>query len=396
MSHIPSLEPRTPQPRPNPGLIGVFEVIMALGVIRFVIRALDMFGEGEAALDIYRLLPNSIQFLGNPVFSSLAIVAGFAGLGWQAARQAKSPTYIPKRQLVDPFTKLPISSKPRIWPKVKRPVWVCIIAVVVAIPIWASYKTPLRLLILGEPQLGATIKYPIPPVLDYAPQPPKNHDKVPAVAPRPSPEVLADNKSTPGITTPIQAIPSQPPPALAPQRHPAQPIPDSQAECPKGAGTLTGEWSMNVEMNGLGGGYGLNYTFDQTVVRSLFPLLQKMINPQTKKLSSAQLIEAITLSEEVDTHLPSPTSIRVNQQLLSPEQTLYSIKRSFLSNSDYLQLTYSTRLPSGQDLGNAEGEVPIKSLSATGQRTISEFDQLVKAWGDASCKDAMNRLTKPQ
>jgi hypothetical protein len=128
MNYIPSLEPRGSHPRSNPSLVRLFELIMAWGAIRFVLRILDMSGEGEAAVHIYNLPPHTLQFLGSPVFSGLAIVAGFAGLIWQAARQAARPKSIPEIQIVHPVTKLLISSKPRIWPKIRRPTWTCVIA----------------------------------------------------------------------------------------------------------------------------------------------------------------------------------------------------------------------------------------------------------------------------
>jgi hypothetical protein len=153
---------------------------------------------------------------------------------------------------------------------------------------------------------------------------------------------------------------------------------------------------MNTGPMGMMGGYNLNFSFDQTAVKSLFILLQNTINPQTKPLNSSQLIDAIKLSDEVRSHLPSPVPIRINQQLMSPEQTLLSMRHSFSTDSDYLQVTYSSQLPGGQNLGNHEDRVLVASLSASGQNTTLEFDRLVRDWGDISCKDALYRLTKPQ
>ena len=78
-----------------------------------MLRGLDWFGEGEAALDIYKLLPHFVRFLGSPAFSGLAIAGGFAGLIWQEVRRSRVPDAIPRHQLVHWDTKLPISSKPR-------------------------------------------------------------------------------------------------------------------------------------------------------------------------------------------------------------------------------------------------------------------------------------------
>ena len=84
MGHIPSLDPRDKYPRPRPGLIRLFEFILGLGVFHAALRILDLFGEGQAVLDIYKLLPHVLQFLGAPWFAGCAVIAGFAGLIWQA------------------------------------------------------------------------------------------------------------------------------------------------------------------------------------------------------------------------------------------------------------------------------------------------------------------------
>jgi hypothetical protein len=344
-------------------------------------------------LDIYKLLPHFVQFLGSPVFSGLAIVGGFAGLSWQEVRRSRVPESIPKYQLVHWNTKLPISSKPRIWPKIKLPVWVCGIAVVIAVPIWACYRTPLRSLVFVDKMTQIVSDDPTPPAIQYPAEQPTTISKLPTVSPMPS----AATKSVPvAIPEPIaQANPPAHPTTATPPQPSAQPAPDSLAECPKEAGKLTGEWSINTTNTDMGG-YNLRYNYDQTVFHSLFPLLQHVIGPQSKPLNSAQLIDAIKLSDEVRSHLPTSATIRINQQSISRELTLLSIRRSFLLNSDYLQYTYATHLPSGQDLGNADDKVLITSLSSSSLHTIAEFDQLAKSWGDAACKEALSRLTKPQ
>ena len=169
MSHIPSLDPRGPHSRSNPWLIHIFEGVLTWGAIRLALRGLDLFGKGEAAVDVYRFLPHFFYFLGTPIFSGLAILSGFAGLIWQAAKQARIPDSIPKYQLVHPDTKLPISSKPRIWANIKRPVWASVAAILIAIPIWACYKTTLRHFIFVDRLPNAAIKYPtVPQDLRYA------------------------------------------------------------------------------------------------------------------------------------------------------------------------------------------------------------------------------------
>ncbi len=145
MSYIPSLQPRGVDARPRRiGLARAFQACITWGVIPFVIKVLDWFGKGEAAMDIYKLLPHALQFLGSSAFSGLAIAGGFVGLIWQGKRQQVAPESIPVRQIVHPDSKLPVFSKRPLWPTIRRPVVACVIAVAIAVPIWACYQTPLR------------------------------------------------------------------------------------------------------------------------------------------------------------------------------------------------------------------------------------------------------------
>jgi hypothetical protein len=142
------------------------------------------------------------------------------------------------------------------------------------------------------------------------------------------------------------------------------------------------------------GSYNFSYSFDQRVKNSLHPILQQLISPGGKPLVPAQLIKAISLTEEIRAILPKPNPIKINQAVISPQRTLQSIRRTLSQDSDDLQFDYVTQMPIGGSQSNDKGTVPIASLSENSRRTISEFDQLAKSQADASCKEAMDRLSK--
>jgi len=389
MSHIPSLEPRDPRPRPSPGLVSLFQVLVAWGIIPFLLRALDLFGEGEAAMDIYNLLPHFFQFLGSPVFAGLTIFVGFAGLIWQGNRAIEP---IPITQLVHPYSKLPIRSKTRNWPKIKRPFWACVIAIALAVSIWACYRTPLRSLVFLDKMPEIAGNEQVPPTLQYPAEQPTNLSKLPSTSSVPP----ATTKPVPAaIPTPIAQ--ANPPPRTTPapsQQPPVQPSMDSPATCPP-EGKLAGEWTINAGSGPpMMGSYNFSYSFDQRVKNSLHPILQQLISPGGKPLVPAQLIKAISLTEEIRAILPKPNPIKINQAVISPQRTLQSIRRTLSQDSDDLQFDYVTQMPIGGSQSNDKGTVPIASLSENSRRTISEFDQLAKSQADASCKEAMDRLSK--
>jgi hypothetical protein len=108
-------------------------------------------------------------------------------------------------------------------------------------------------------------------------------------------------------------------------------------------------------------------------------------------------VQAITLTEEVSSRLPKPSAVQINGKSISPDLTLQSISHDF-SHGDYLGFKYFVQLPNQLSLlGDPENKVlPIAQLSESSRRTISEFDQLTKSWGDASCKEALIQLTTPR
>jgi hypothetical protein len=190
MSHIPSLDPRHPRPRPHIELTRLFELILSLGALRFALRFLDLFGDGQSAIDIYQLLPRVLQFIGAPWFAGSAFVVGFAGLIWQAWVQAKFPESVPANVLVDPYTRLPIRSETKIWPTVKRPFCACIAGVCLAGVAWAYYRTPLGTYIRVEPPPRVTVNPPIPPDLHFGrrqPEQSKEHQLKHSIPPVPNP-----------------------------------------------------------------------------------------------------------------------------------------------------------------------------------------------------------------
>ena len=217
-SHIPSLEPRDPLPRPSRGRMGLLTFLLTWGFIRSILRTLDWFGEGESAVDIYNLLPHFFQFLGSPIFSFVAIVFGFSGLIWQA-RHDEDSRPIPATQLIHGITKRPIRSRRRVWPIIKLPVFAVLVAIIVALPVWACYKTQLRSFIFVDKLPLASLNDPIPPDIVYAPKPPLKPSKpleptlvpVPSTHPPTSPPTVA--------AQPAQVAPAVKP-ALVP---PAQP-----------------------------------------------------------------------------------------------------------------------------------------------------------------------------
>jgi hypothetical protein len=393
-SHIPSLEPQSRPPAPSSSLRRLWELLVGLGTVPFCLRVLDLFGKGEAAVDIYKLLPHIFQFIGNPVFSALAILAGFAGLTWQANRQAASQP-IPTKQIVHPVTKLPVSSKPRIWPKIRRPVWTCVIAAACAVPIWACYRTPLRSIVFLDKMPVMASNAPVPPDLHYPTNPAKNPSTISSATPiRDGPQ---KNKPTANISPqPTQSVQQANSNPQALRQTPTQPAPDSQAECPE-AGKLVTEWYMIVGPVA-NGGYRLNFDLDPSVLKTLSPFLRPLMGPGPKRLlNPSQQKAAIDLSEEIRSHLPKPKPIPITQQAsITPELTLQVIRRNFLLDGNYLQFEYSSETPNGMSLPYVKDKVLITNLSASAQHTLSEFDDLVKAWGDASCKDAMGRLIKQQ
>jgi hypothetical protein len=174
-STIPSLDPRGPRPG-RPFLRSLWGAILGWGVVRFALQILDLFGRGESALDIYKLLPKIVSFLGNPAFSTCAIVGGFLLLAFEA----RNLEPVPKKVLVHPTTKLPLRVGPRYWAKFKLPVCICVVASIAALLIWSFYRTPIR---------SYFIAVSLPPLPNHSPAAPR--DLGPPIAASPTPPARA-------------------------------------------------------------------------------------------------------------------------------------------------------------------------------------------------------------
>ncbi len=398
MSHIPSLEPRDQYPRPSLGLVRLFEIVMGWGVLRFALRMLDIFGEGEAAVDIYKLLPHTFQFLGNPAFSGFAIVAGFAGLIWQAMRQAKSPSFIPIRQLVHPDTKLPVSSKPRIWPKIKRPVWTCVFATIVALFIWACYKTPLQNFVFVQQFPARAIPIPTPPLINASgfKKNQSNGKKKPIGVP-------IQASATPPTVAPSQPTQTVPPP---PQNRPTNPIPipaSAPLACPL-PGTLAQGWNVSLQqMMGVpgtalpieNGPIIFNIRGPDQPAVLLHPLLVGKVDVPRGPLKGSQIQEAEALLEDVKSDVGSPAPLPY-QSAVKPERFISSLERKFQSPLT-LTVNYAdgTR-GSAAAIQSGSTSVPIASLSRRSQEFINKLDAKAKTDADQSCKDVLKNLTQDE
>ena len=105
-------------------------------------------------MDVYKLLPNFLAFLGHPAFSGAAIVVGL-GLLW---RFAKNSEKVSPSVLVHPRTKLPLVHP--IYPAFRRAAWACAMAFLAAFTLWCWYKTPVRSYILADTLPIAVVKTP--------------------------------------------------------------------------------------------------------------------------------------------------------------------------------------------------------------------------------------------
>lgn len=90
-------------------LVRISESGIAYGAFTGAVRLLDTYGRGESAMELYKFLPTSLQFLGNPLLSPLLIVLGFLSLH---LLNRKTKAFSP--QLINPETRRPFepSSRP--------------------------------------------------------------------------------------------------------------------------------------------------------------------------------------------------------------------------------------------------------------------------------------------
>lgn len=402
MSHVPSLEPRGPQPRTNSTLVGGATVFFLWGVLRLALSALDLFGRGEAAVDIYKLLPNLLQFLGHPAFSAVALVLGFAVLIWQA----KDSKPASPKQLVHPITKLPVRSKPQIWPKIKRPVWTCVIAVAIAVPVWACYRTPLHSFIFVNKMPETAIPTPPPPAIELsAPKenPPK--DRAGPVAP-PVKMPMAPEKPTVAPARPTQAVAPQP------QNRPTNsaPIPASAPLACPSPGTLAQGWSIGLQQmmpgNGAAGGLPIENgpisfvaqsasvgPFGQSTI--LHPLLIGKIHMPNGTLRGALFEEAESLFSDLKSQVGSPEALPY-RTVEKPERFISGVERQF-QNPQAVTVRYADGTRGSSDaIKSGTQSVPVASLSQRSQEFISQLDAKAKTDTDQACKDALKNLTQDE
>jgi hypothetical protein len=298
--------------------MGVAAISTIWGVLKAAIWVLDWFGRGESAMDVYKLLPGFLSFLGNPAFSLVVLVVGFTILSWQAKSE---PLPSSPKQIVHPTTKLPVSSERRIWPIIKLPVMMCIIAILVAIPIWACYKTPLRNFAFVQPLPKNVIPMP-PPVIEVS-VPNVNQDKSKANSVIPSVKVPAiPEKGAVAPPHPAQVI-SAPASIQIPANR--VPIPASAPlTCPS-PGTLAQGWIISLEQmerRGIGVtlpvengpinfyirdlSQGQNQFQQQNI---LHPLLVGKVHMSSGQFKGSQHHEAEALLEDVKSHVGSPAPL---------------------------------------------------------------------------------------
>lgn len=388
MSHIPKLEPRPgdPEPTPKHWLLRVATAFFGLGCIRWMVSGLDLIGRGESAMDLYKSLPKVILIIGHPAFGAIATVVGmvmFYFYGKTDTVVARSST------IIDPNTKRPVEKHgdPR---KLlfQRTGKVFLVALCLALIVWFGYAGPIGNYIFVSNMPTLAISVPIPPDLHYTPRSSQriaSGEKPLVISPAPE-------------TKPAVPVAPTPPPIVLPRPSPQPPTtpggPDSPMICPKEGQTIVGEWSIGrtgMSMNE----FDFGYNIEGVVYNSLNQYLRQSIHPEPKRLTLAQLKNAISAIDEIDGMIPKQTAVKVNNIPVIPEVTLSGIKRNF--NNDYIEAGYSTKLPNLPDNGsNGSINVPINSLSGDAQKTVSDFDKLAKAWGDASCKKALLELTTPQ
>jgi hypothetical protein len=386
MSHIPSLEPRGPQTRPNPALVGGATVVFLWGVLRIALSALDLFGKGEAAVDIYKLLPKLLQFLGHPAFSGVALVVGFAILIWQAKDfKPASPV-----QLVHPTTKLPVRSKPQIWPKIKRPVWTCAVAIAIAIPVWACYRTPLRNFVFVQPRPQNVIPVPTPPVIGPS-APEKNPPKRKTVPTAPPVKTLVPpQKPTIVPSQPIQAVPA------TPQNRQTNPIlmpEDLPLTCPA-PGILARGWKLYLPTT-MGNGpqlpieYGaISFNIDPDGA-PLNPRLRQRMNVPGGAFKEPLLDESESLLAELKSYVGLPASPKT-------ERLVSTVYHSF-QNPSAITVSWADGVRgdnSAVQVGNVA--VPITGLSEKSQEFIRKLDSKAKSGADEACSAAFKIVTEYQ
>lgn len=225
MSRIPTLEPRGSGSRPKPILLLVGKFVTGFGLVRFLLWVLDLFGRGESALDIYRLLPHFLAFLGTPTFSGLSIVTGFVILGLQGHSFEKAP----KKEIIHPRTLQPIRRKSRMTPGMKHAVWALIGATIVALPIWAVFRTPL----ITHLHFPAKSNTPAEVLAPQLPPPP------PVSQPEPSKLSHPPNKSV-----------SPPRPRPVSSKLVTENLPTQTVSSSPGIGNSTPEWSGGQGQSG--------------------------------------------------------------------------------------------------------------------------------------------------
>jgi hypothetical protein len=193
------------------------ETVLAFGIGQYLLRLLNMVGKGESAMDIYKHLPQVLGVVAHPAFPGFLIVSGFLLL-WKFAKQSEA---VGPSQIVHPYTKQPFV--PPIYPAFRRAGWACAVALCLAIPVWAWYKTPLRSYAFVEKQVPSSARLHIPGPPDLVnksgrhdkPRSP-NHGSLPLPATNPSPGTPTQKAD---VKTPDKAPP--PPPIVIP-------IPDRQ------------------------------------------------------------------------------------------------------------------------------------------------------------------------
>ncbi|MGA3162353.1 MAG: hypothetical protein ABSC77_14190 [Terracidiphilus sp.] len=158
-------------------------------------------------MDVYKLLPHFLAFLGHPAFSGGAIVAGFALL-WGYAKNSEK---ISTSMIVDPYTKQPI--KHPIYPAFRRAAWTCLTASILAMLVWSCYRTPLKSYIFIEELPKATINIPSVRVesLNGNMSVNRAHPKVAAAVQNP----ISKTGANP-VATPMPSIESKPNPQSTP------------------------------------------------------------------------------------------------------------------------------------------------------------------------------------
>jgi hypothetical protein len=152
---IPSMDPRGSN-RPRRGIVGLSELILGVGLIRPTLWVLDMFGRGESAMDAYKFLPKTLEFAESPLFSVILMVAGFVLL-YAFARTSETAKI---SQLVHPVTKQPLVHP--VYPAFRRAAWTFTMSLLVALCIWAVYKTPLHSYVIVA-DMPTKVVYPAPP-----------------------------------------------------------------------------------------------------------------------------------------------------------------------------------------------------------------------------------------